>query len=381
MLKKSKYLNICFACSPGKGSENQLGYIYSLSEGKNSKVTICPEFEFNEIPLKIREFRKIKYKKIKGSIYIEFGKIKKKPFFERIIFQYWVIKFFLFYLFFLKKKRMLHFITYNQVLTLNPFHIIYKEKAIFGPLGGQPILFDYKFISFKKRMINFVVQYLYLICSFNLVKKNKKNFFCHPKLSEKFDSNNFFPIINLGDLNNKISKEKYEKFIKRDNIIFIGKNLEIKLPHIVKSVFSKLSEDYKDFNFIIVGPGFESKILSKNFEIKSFIPRESILELFRNSYLHVFISLELGGFVSAESAYNYCPNFITKNFGADLVFNNDDEFSLKLNKKMTTNIIEKQLYNKVSLLLKNKKKVFEESIRQRKIIETQNLTMMNTYLN
>lgn len=381
MLKKSKYLNICFSCSPGKGSENQLGYIYSLSQGKNSKVTICPEFEFNEIPLKIREFRKIKYKKIKGSIYIKFGKIEKKPFFERIVFQYWIIKFFLFYLFFLKKKRMLHFITYNQVLTLNPFHIIYKEKAIFGPLGGQPILFDFKFISFKKRIINFVIQYLYLICSFNLVKTNKKNFFCHPKLSEKFDSNNFFPIINLGDLNNKISKEKYEKFIKRNNVIFIGKNLEIKLPHIVKSVFSKLSGDYKDFNFIIVGPGFENIILSKNFEIKSFIPRESILELFRRSYLHVFISLELGGFVSAESAYNYCPNFITKNFGADLVFNNDDEFCLKLNKKMTTNIIEKQLYNKVSLLLKNKKKVFEESIRQRKIIETQDLKLMNNYLN
>jgi hypothetical protein len=221
---------------------------------------------------------------------------------------------------------------------------------------------------------------LYIICSYNLVKKNEKNFFCHPKLSKRFNSNSFFPIINLGDLNKTAPIESYKKFIKRNNILFIGKNLEIKLPNIVNKVFKKMSSDNENFNFIMIGPGFENNTISKNFKTKSSIEREAVLKLFSSSYLHIFISLELGGFVTAESAYNFCPNFISKDFGADLVFNNSNDFSLKINEKTTSYNLQIQLYDKLSALLKNPKKVFKESIRQKEIIESQNIYKLNSFL-
>jgi hypothetical protein len=380
LLKKSKYLNISFACTPGKGSENQLGFIYSISDGGSIKITFCPEFEFMQISSKVRTYKKIIFKKKNKSIYIKFGKLKKKPIFERIVYQYWIISFFLYFLFFVKKDKKLHFVTYNQVLTFNPFHLFYRKNALFGPIGGQPVLFNLKFISLKKRLTNFLVQYLYIICSYNLVKKNEKNFFCHPKLSKRFNSNSFFPIINLGDLNKTAPIESYKKFIKRNNILFIGKNLEIKLPNIVNKVFKKMSSDNENFNFIMIGPGFENNTISKNFKTKSSIEREAVLKLFSSSYLHIFISLELGGFVTAESAYNFCPNFISKDFGADLVFNNSNDFSLKINEKTTSYNLQIQLYDKLSALLKNPKKVFKESIRQKEIIESQNIYKLNSFL-
>ena len=379
MLKKSKFINISFACSPNKGSENQLGYIYSISTNNELKITLCPLFEFNDIPAEVHKISNIYYKKIDKSIYIKLGNIKK-PKYERTLFQIWLFYFFFVYLAKLKKRKI-HFVTYNQILTINPFHFVFKEKAMFGPLGGQTILYKYNFLSYKKRIVNFIVNYLYKICTYNFIKNNKQNFFCHPDLAKKFNSNIFYPIINLGDLKIHQLNSSYNEFLKkRKKIVFIGKNIEIKLPKIVEQVFLNLSKKHKEYNFEMIGQGFKNLKISNNFYLKSKIDRAEILKLYENSYLHVFISLELGGFVSAESALKFCPNFISKGYGADLIFKNNDIFAIKINEKTNYKKLVYILSEKIDFLINNPKLVYDESIRQNKIINNQNLDNLQRFL-
>ena len=130
---------------------------------------------------------------------------------------------------------------------------------------------------------------------------------------------------------------------------------------------------------MIIGYG-ENKIENKNLIYKSYISRNEILEIFKKSYLNVFPSLELGGYVTAEAAANQCPNLLTNGYGGDLVFNNQDEYRLDIYESTTKQDVINMLINKITNIIINKDLNYKESLRQKKIITNHNIKSIENFL-
>jgi glycosyltransferase involved in cell wall biosynthesis len=336
---------IAYLCRPGEGSEFGVGYQSTNYLGTLRGRLITPKFEFDCFKKVERKINKITFKKIRKSLILIKLTNEEKPkttIGYRFGYIIWVIK----CRFLLRNlKGLFWFVTLAQIITPVPV-LFFKKNYLLGPLGGQQKLWKYKYLSFRLKLKNFILnEILYSINS--LFLNNKKILVSHPLIKvKKINSRNI--ISNL----TQFSKINKFFFPKKKYVVFIGRNIEIKNPKIVKLLFTKLSNLFPIYHFRIIGSGWKNEIISKNFKILSHLQQNKIHEILKKSRLHVFLSFELGGTVLFEAVRFGCPNFTLKNSGSEYLIGPSNYFQLNPNAESVEVLVENAI-KKISKFLKN----------------------------
>ena len=349
---------IAYLCRPGKGSEFGVGYQSTNYLGTLRGRLITPKFEFHQYKQKERKINNITFKKIRKSlILIKLGNNKKPETVSGYRFGYiiWIIK----CRFLLRNlKGLFWFVTLAQVITPVPI-LFLKKKYLLGPLGGQQELWMYKYLSYSFRIKNYILKKI-LYPANSLFLNHKKILISHPLIKRKK--------VNLRNtISNLTQLPKKENFFfsKKKYIIFIGRNIEIKNPKIIKSLFIKLSVLYPEYHFRIIGSGWNYRIISKNFIISPHLQQKKIYEILKKSRLHVFLSFELGGTVLFEAVRYGCPNFTLKDSGSKYLIDPSNNFQLSP-KFESVDILVNEAVKKIYKLLKNDNLLKKESLIQYK---------------
>jgi glycosyltransferase involved in cell wall biosynthesis len=336
---------IAYLCRPGEGSEFGVGYQSTNYLGTLRGRLITPKFEFDCFKKKERKINDIIFKKIgKSLILIKLanGEKPKSTIGYRFGYIIWLIK----CRFLLRNlKGLFWFVTLAQIITPVPV-LFFKKNYLLGPLGGQQKLWKYKYLSFSLRLKNYILnKILYFISS--LFLNNKKILISHPLIKiKKINSRNI--ISNL----TQFLRKKNFNFLKKKYVVFIGRNIEIKNPKIVKLLFTKLSILFPAYHFRIIGLGWKYQIISKNFKILSHLQQNKIHEILKKSRLQVFLSFELGGTVLFEAARFGCPNFTLKNSGSEYLIGPSNSFQLNPNAESVDELVENAA-KKISKFINN----------------------------
>jgi glycosyltransferase involved in cell wall biosynthesis len=336
---------IAYLCRPGEGSEFGVGYQSTNYLGTLRGRLITPKFEFDCFKKVERKINNITFKKIRKSLILIKLANEEKPkttIGYRFGYIIWVIK----CRFLLRNlKGLFWFVTLAQIITPVPL-LFFKKNYLLGPLGGQQKLWKYKYLSFSLKLKNYILnKILYSINS--LFLNNKKILVSHPLIKvKKINSRNIISNLTQFSRNNKffLPKKKY--------VVFIGRNIEIKNPKIVKLLFTKLSNLFPIYHFRIIGSGWKNEIISKNFKILSHLQQNKIHEILKKSRLHVFLSFELGGTVLFEAVRFGCPNFTLKNSGSEYLIGPSNYFQLNPNAESVEVLVENAI-KKISKFLKN----------------------------
>jgi glycosyltransferase involved in cell wall biosynthesis len=336
---------IAYLCRPGEGSEFGVGYQSTNYLGTLRGRLIAPKFEFDCFKKVERKINNITFKKIRKSLILIKLANEEKPkttIGYRFGYIIWVIK----CRFLLRNlKGLFWFVTLAQIITPVPL-LFFKKNYLLGPLGGQQKLWKYKYLSFSLKLKNYILnKILYSINS--LFLNNKKILVSHPLIKvKKINSRNIISNLTQFSRNNKffLPKKKY--------VVFIGRNIEIKNPKIVKLLFTKLSNLFPIYHFRIIGSGWKNEIISKNFKILSHLQQNKIHEILKKSRLHVFLSFELGGTVLFEAVRFGCPNFTLKNSGSEYLIGPSNYFQLNPNAESVEVLVENAI-KKISKFLKN----------------------------
>lgn len=347
---------IAYLCRSGEGSDFGVGYQSINYLGTLMGRLVVPKFEFDHFKKKERKINNITFKKIKKSlILIKLGNDKKPKTASGYRFGYiiWIIK----CRFLLRKlKGLFWFVTLAQIITPVPI-LFLKKNYLLGPLGGQQELWRYKYLSYSFRIKNYILRKI-LYSINNLFLNGKKILISHPLVKPKK--------INLGNTISNLtqfSKKKNFFFSKKKYIVFIGRNIEIKNPKIIKSLFIKLSILYPKYHFRIIGLGWNHGVINKNFTILNHLQQKKIYEIFKKSRLHVFLSFELGGTVLFEAVRYGCPNFTFKDSGSKYLIGPSNHFQLSP-KLESVDILVNEAVKKISKFLKNDNLLKKEAFIQ-----------------
>ena len=317
-----KFIQIAYYFHPNLGSEKEVGFNFATIASKINKLNyvIIPYFFYQKIFTHEKVFNNIAFGKINEIKIISFKKLDF-PFlsFERISFMYWliIIQFILLY----KKKKNLHFTTPVQAFL--PIFTQYFVKTIIGPMHiYENELEKNKF--FFKNILSFILQKIYLPIKFTN-RNNSAYFFDTP--NKKFKGNNFFIISS--HIFYKFDKFKNtDNKHERKNIIFAGRDIKIKNLKLHLKLFSDLSNEFINNNFIIYTDVKNNINLSNNLKICKFLERSKFFYELKKSQLLVFLSSEGGGMVAIESVtQGGCPVFSMLNSGSNTLLNNSDKFT------------------------------------------------------
>jgi glycosyltransferase involved in cell wall biosynthesis len=351
---------VTYLAEENKGTEYEVGFFAKNYLGNIKGRILLPAFQFYRYRGISRSIMGIEIKKIKKKlILVKIGNDKKKPKSPasyRIGYILWIIK-----CRFLTKNLngFFWFVTLTQILTIIPI-IFFKKKYFMGPLGGQGSFWKYKYLSFTIRIKNFILtKFLYNLNSLFLI--SNKYMIAHPLLKVS----NPKSALVIPAIHQTPQKKNIIPMNKRKNIIFIGRNIEIKMPKVIISVFKILSNFFPQYNFFIIGEGWKKKKVNRNFKILSKINQKKIFKIFERSRLHVFLSFELGGFVLFESTKLGCPNFTLSGFGAQYLVNPSNSFKINPNVRTFDDFINKVVY-RISTLIKNDRNLVREASRQYK---------------
>ncbi len=368
-----KIILYLFLVESDRGSEFEVGWSH-LMMAENS-IIFTPNFEFKLFNGKKRKIHGIEFIRFSSNIIINFGICKDVKNFYRFYYTFFLIKAFL--LHFNLKDRKKFFVTMVQILSPNFFALFRKQNCYFGPLGGQASLHQFKSLfSNIFRFKNFITtKILYKIIFF---RDPKKIILCHPKLSALLPGEQclIFPAITQVDDHLWIKSDADAD--SRKIIIFAGRKIEIKLPEITFEVFNNLSRRNPKLIFIIVGEGWKDQEVSKNFYVKSKIPKKQLAEIYQSSLLNVFLSFELAGYVVFEALQNGATNFVLDGFGGDYLCSPSNNFKIKLNHKLTTHETINIISEKIQFLLNNKKVIASELEFQR--FNSKQFQLKNRYI-
>ena len=296
----------------------------------------------------------------------------QSPMASRVAFQLWMIQCWLLTLRSRTTEIFWH-VSYAQVLTFNPLHLTHRY-SISGPLGGRGIIYDITWLSYHRRFLNYVItRLLYPLSGILRAMQSKKTLLAHPGLTTRWDSNrNILPAITY------IQSAPVQKdgMRQRTRVIVVGRNVPTKNPGISLQVMTALARQYPQYQFEIMGPGWEKRQIFDNLHIFGALRQTEVLLKFSESRLHIFLSFELAGEVSLQAASMLCPTLCLEGFGADFLLNPSLKFKLNAKQKSEEVVIADILRNALEIitddhLLQN------EGIRQRAYAERWKLEAKN----
>ena len=143
-----------------------------------------------------------------------------------------------------------------------------------------------------------------------------------------------------------------KKFPKKNNIIsFVGKLNRSKGFHIFGDAIIKILNKYKNWKTVVIGdePREKYNFKHKNLEYRGWISHKETLELYNKTSISVIPSSwdEPFGRTSMEAASRGCATIVSKKGGL---------IETVPNTIFLTKLSEKELFNKIELLITNKKK-------------------------
>ena len=348
---------ITYLTEKNRGSEFEVGYSsVKYLDGLQSRI-FMPAFQFNRSEGRARKINSIFFKKLVNSpIIVQVGSDASEPltpFQYRIGFILWLLKC---RILLRNLKGIYWFVTLAQILSPAPF-IFMRKIFLIGPVGGQAKFWHLPYLNYSLRIKNFILREIFYPISLHFTDRNSM-IFCHPALVNS--GKIILPAIYQTE---KIKNNFIDLFEHRDCIIFVGRNLDIKMNDCVHLIFLRLSVQFPQYKFKIIGGGWTNNRISDNFEILSSVPRDEIQNIFMHSRLHVFLSLELAGFVLFEAVRNGCPNFTLKGFGADYLLNPSKLFQISPNVTSKYKLVDNAV-KKIIKIINNDKMLKQEIFRQ-----------------
>lgn len=231
----------------------------------------------------------------------------------------------------MKLKGVFWHVCFAQVVGLNPWLVSHRNSLLFGPVGGRAPVYQYSWMPLAARLRSFILEKIIYRMMRPLLRGNKV-VFAHPRLEQHFRGDQptrdqtIMPAIAYYS---QTQNAGASSFSDRKQILFVGRRISTKNPDLTLRVFKTLAGQHPNYNFLIVGPGWEDARLTGNFSTMSGQAPERIAALMRMSRLFIFLSFELAGEVCLQSASAKCPTFCFSGFGADFLLTPSPEFLCK----------------------------------------------------
>jgi len=257
------------------------------------------------------------------------------------------------------KFDLIHHITFGVFRIINPLPFFLNAPFVFGPVGGGETAPKElrKSFSVKNYIIDLIRDYINVVTFYNpffrlFLSKTKLI------LSKTNETLNFLPVryqsktftkIEIGIDNVMCVNDVILSEHKGPQILFVGRFLYWKAPHIVLRSFKKIHAKFPNAKLTMIGGGPELKALkeleqSLNIEaIKwiKWIPQNELKEYYKNSDVFIFPSLhDSSGNVVLEALSFGLPVVCLNIGGPAIILGNNISTSINVQNLAEDEIIE-----------------------------------------